>query len=201
MQAGRNAAAIVATAGLALLTAACGGGSTGGHVARLGSTATTGSSSSNRAPASAQGNGALAFSGCMRSKGVSKFPDPDSSGKIPKVALEHLGVSSSRFQSAQNACEHLLPGGGQPPDQAQLLQIRARALRFSRCVRAHGVPKFPDPASGRDGRIPDPASLGIDQGSPRFQAANEACRQYRPPYIPSNSAYNDWARTHTGSGS
>jgi hypothetical protein len=66
-------------------------------------------------------------------------------------------------------------------------------------VRSHGVPNFPDP--GSDGRIPDPATAGVDQGSPKFQAANQACGKYRPPYVPSNSAYNSWARTHTGSGS
>ena len=70
----------------------------------------------------------------------------------------------------------------------------AQALRFSRCVRSHGVPNFPDPDS--TGRIPDPASLGIDQGSPKFQAANQTCRRYRPPYMPSNAAYNAYARTH-----
>ena len=44
--------------------------------------------------------------------------------------------------------------------------------------------------------IPDPASVGIDQGAPKFQAANQACGKYRPPYMPSNAAYNAYARTH-----
>ena len=46
--------------------------------------------------------------------------------------------------------------------------MRAQALRFSECVRDHGVPSFPDP--GSDGRIPDPATAGINQGSPKFEA-------------------------------
>jgi hypothetical protein len=71
-----------------------------------------------------------------------------------------------------------------------------QSLQFSRCVRSHGVPNFPDPDV--TGRIPDPGSVGVDQGSPKFQAANEACGAYRPPYMPSNSAYDTWARTHTG---
>jgi hypothetical protein len=186
----RTAAALVATAGLAVLAAGC-GGSGGSHVAQLGTT-----TSSNSSPAAAQGSGALAFSRCMRSHGVPEFPDPDSSGAIPKESLEQLGVSSSRFQSAQAACRHLLPNGGRPPDQAEQQQVKANALKFSQCVRRHGVRSFPDPDS--TGRIPDPATVGIDQGSPRFEAANEACRAYRPPYMPSNSAYNAYARTHTG---
>jgi hypothetical protein len=132
----------------------------------------------------------------MRTNGVSNYPDPVSSDRPPpKKSLQQLGVSSSRFQSAQTACGHLLPNGGRPLNQAQQRQIKADALRFSQCVRSHGVASFPDPDS--TGRIPDPATVGIDQGSPRFQAANQACRRYRPPYMPSNSAYDAWARTHT----
>ena len=171
-RAARRTVAIIATAGLALLAAAC-----------AGSTATQ----------SAQQNGAVAFSHCMRSHGVAKFTDPNSSGQLAKETPQQLGVSSSQFQAAQNACNHLLPNGGSGPDTAQVQQDRAHALRFSQCVRSHGVTNFPDPDS--TGRIPDPASVGIDQGSPQFEAANQACRKWRPPYVPSNAAYNSWAST------
>jgi hypothetical protein len=181
-------AAILATAGLALLATAC-GGSTGGHVAQLGSTTTTTSSPPGT---SAQQAGALAFARCMRSHGVPNYPDPTRSGLV-KESLQQLGVGRARFQTAQTACNHLLPNGGSGPSPAQVQQARAQALSFSRCVRAHGVPNFPDP--GSDGRIPDPASAGINQGSPKFEAANQACRKFRPPYMPSNAAYNAYART------
>jgi hypothetical protein len=91
-------------------------------------------------------------------------------------------------------CRHLLPRGGRPPSEAQIQRVRAQALSYSQCVRAHGVPGFPDP--GSDGRIPDPGTVGVDQGSPKFQAANQACGRYRPPYMPSNAAYDSWARAH-----
>lgn len=134
----------------------------------------------------------------MRANGVGSYPDPDESGQLVKESLQQLGVSRSRFQSAENACRHLLPNGGNAPSAAQTQRIAALSLQFSRCVRAHGVPGFPDPDS--TGRIPDPASVGIDQGSPKFEAANRACARYRPPYMPSNSAYDAWARTHVSSG-
>jgi hypothetical protein len=189
----RFGSAVIVAAGFALLAAAC-GGSPGSHVAQLGST-TTQSSSSSSNPA-AQQNGAVAFAGCMRSNGVPNWPDPNSSGVFDKSKLtsQQLGASSAKVQAAQSACSHLLPNGGRGPSPAQVQLIRAQALRFSQCVRAHGVPNFPDPDSS--GRIPDPASAGIDQGSPKFEAANQACRAYRPPYMPSNSAYNAYARTH-----
>jgi hypothetical protein len=170
--------AIAVTAGLTLLAAAC-GGSSGGHAS--------------------QQKGWLGFSSCMRSHGVPKYPDPVGSGPPPKESLQQLGVSGSRVQSAQSACRRLLPNGGQPPSQAEQQLVKATALKFSQCVRAHGVPGFPDP--GSDGRIPDPATVGINQGSPKFEAANQACGKYRPPYMPSNAAYNVWARTHAGNGS
>lgn len=138
--------------------------------------------------------GWVAFAGCMRTNGVTSYPDPDSSGRPPKRSLQQLGVSSARFQTAERACRHLLPGGGVPPSATERQQVKAQGLAFARCVRAHGVPSFPDPDS--TGRIPDPASVGVDQGSPKFQAANDRCAKYRPPYMPSNSAYDNWARTH-----
>lgn len=137
---------------------------------------------------------AVAFAGCMRSNGVSRFPDPGSSGTIPKVGPQQLGVDNARFATAQGACRRFLRNGGRPPSRTAQQLVRANALHFARCVRGHGVPAFPDP--GSDGRIPDPAREGIDQGSPKFQAANQACGKWRPPYMPSNAAYTTWARTH-----
>jgi hypothetical protein len=50
-------------------------------------------------------------------------------------------------------------------------------LRFSECMRSHGVPSFPDP-SGRGIHI-GPAS-GIDPASPAFRTAQSACRRLLP---------------------
>jgi hypothetical protein len=172
-----TAAAVIATAGVALLAAACGG-----------------SPANDVAPT--QQSGAVAFARCMRSNGVPNWPDPGSSGVFDKSKLtsQQLGASTSRVQAAQRACNHLLPNGGSAPTAAQVQQVKALSLRFAQCVRANGVSNFPDPDS--TGRIPDPAGLGIDQGAPKFEAANQACGKYRPPYIPSNAAYNAYARTH-----
>jgi hypothetical protein len=174
-------------ASLPLLAAGCGG--SGSPVAQLGSTSTQRNSPSDTAPSSSQADGPVAFARCMRSHRLPNWPDPNRSGAFDKSRLtpQKLGASSSRIQAAQTACQHLLPGRG-APDAARVQQIRAQGLEFSRCVRSHGVPNFPDPAI--DGRIPDPATAGIDQGSPVFEAANQACGKDRPPYMPSNSAYN-----------
>jgi hypothetical protein len=176
----RTATAIIATTALALLAAACGG-----------SPSSIGTGDSSNAGGSTNSH-QVAFASCMRSNGVINYPDPNSSGGIAKESAQQLGVSGSTLQSAQNACKHLLPNGGNGPNQAEIQHVKELGLRFAQCMRSHGV-ALPDPDGS--GRIPDPASIGIDQGSPQFQAANQACGKYRPPYMPSNAAYNAYAQT------
>jgi hypothetical protein len=171
----RAAAAIAATVSLAALAAGC-GGSPGSRVAQVGSTTTKSSTVSSATRA--EPNGALAFSACVRSHGVTKFPDPASGGDLPKVGLQQLGVSSSRFQSARAACQHLLPNGDSgfrasltqclmTGDCAHALVRRAltEGRRFAQCMRNHGVPHWPDPAIDSTGRPSFPvvkAGISID---------------------------------------
>ena len=167
-------------ASVALPVAAC-GSSSSERVA-------TGSSSSYLpAAASAQPGEALSFSRCIRSRGVSKFPDPTSSGKIPKRSLQQLGVTSSRFQTAQKACIHLLPSGSNgyvPP--AQLQSLLSSMVRFSRCIRSHGLPDWPDPTVGLGGS-PGFNLVGlhppIDASSPQFNTKLRECRHSLPSQI------------------
>jgi hypothetical protein len=170
----RSAAVITATIALALLAAAC-GGSPGSHVAQLGSTTTKSRTSSSAA--AAQQNGMLAFSHCMRSHGVPNFPDPNSSGVLPKIQVDQLAASSPQFPAAHRACEHLLPNGGQPT-QAQVQQAWNDMRNFARCMRSHGVPNWPDPAatSQQDQRpfyhVPD----SIDPNAPQITTKIRACQ-------------------------
>jgi hypothetical protein len=53
------------------------------------------------------------------------------------------------------------------------------SLAFARCMRAHGVPAFPDP-NGHGGQL-GPGS-GIDPNAPPFQSAiNGPCKSMAPP--------------------
>jgi hypothetical protein len=53
----------------------------------------------------------------------------------------------------------------------------AQPLAFSRCMRSHGVPNFPDPNSG--GVWPK-SQVQLAAGNPRFQAATRACGHLLP---------------------
>jgi hypothetical protein len=170
----RTAAVITATSALVLLAAAC-GGAPGSHMAQLGSTTTKSSTSSSAA--GAQQNGMLAFSRCMRSHGVPNFPDPNSSGALPKRQIDQLAATSPQFPPAHRACEHLLPNGGQPT-QTQVQQAWNDMRNFARCMRSHGVPNWPDPAatSQQDQRpffhVPD----SIDPNAPQITTKIRACQ-------------------------
>jgi hypothetical protein len=55
---------------------------------------------------------------------------------------------------------------------------RDQALRFSQCMRSHGVPNFPDPSAG--GGVDFELRPGIDAQSPAFEAAQRACKSLLP---------------------
>ncbi len=54
----------------------------------------------------------------------------------------------------------------------------ATALAFAACMRAHGVPDFPDPAAG--GGFLFQAGAGVDPSSPAFAAAQAKCKRFLP---------------------
>jgi hypothetical protein len=148
------AAAIIAAVvvALALLAAACSG-----------SASSSGSGGAPNAGGWSSSPSALAYSACMRSHGVPNFPDPNSSGQLPKTDAQQLGVSSAQYQAAQQACQHLLPTGGslQQQDQqcmensdcpqALVQQMMSDDEKLAGCMRTHGVPNFPDPTNGGPG--------------------------------------------------
>jgi hypothetical protein len=173
--------AIVAVLGLSLLAAACGGGSSGAKVAQVGTTGSTRSSGASNG--SGSGN-PTKFSACMRSHGVSNFPDPDSKGRIKITSgvsangqKTGVDVHSPQFARARKACDNLLPNGGRPTAAEQAKEQQA-VLKFAQCMRSHGVPKFPDPKAG--GAMTLGTKAGVDPNTPQFQAAQKTCQKLVP---------------------
>lgn len=57
----------------------------------------------------------------------------------------------------------------------------AAFLKFSQCMRANGVPNYPDPTAGGGGfKIAVTPGSGLNPQSPAFQAAQETCRKELP---------------------
>jgi hypothetical protein len=163
-----RAAAVMAAA--ALLATACSG-----------SPSSTGSGGSPNAGGSANSPSAVGYTSCMRSHGVPDYPDPDSSGQLPKItAASQVGVSDSRLTAAAGACQALWPY--QPLTQAQQRQQLTDDLKFARCMRSHGVPNFPDPTSS-DGGVAFVISVsrdGFDPHSPQILAKARECQHVLP---------------------
>jgi hypothetical protein len=129
----------------------------------------------------------------MRSHGVPNFPDPGSGGAIPKANAQQLGVSSSQFSAAQQACQHMLPApGGSLEDQAHqcmvsgvcpqalVQQMLTAQQTFARCMRSHGEPEFPDPTLDSQGRpvfVWSISKTGMNPNSAQFQANEAACQR------------------------
>ena len=188
--------ALAGLAGLGLLVAGCGGSGSPG-VADLATTSAGGATTQATSPAASpsltpatggSGGGSFAvamkvgadgakFSSCMRAHGLASFPDPNGQGVISFGSSSGINPASPVFQHANAACRKVLPNGG-VPTPAEQAQARAQALKFSVCMRAHGVPNFPDPPAGSGNvgfHIRVGGNGGFDPSSPRFQAAQSTC--------------------------
>lgn len=149
---------------IGLLISGCGGGST-----------------SSRAPSTDVANigrQALAFATCMRSRGVSGYPDPQvadsGNGVQVRISPGTANPDSSAFKNADRACQYLFPD--LVARSASSGQQQQQDLKFADCVRSHGVPAFPD--ADRHGAFTLPATM--NQQAPQFERAMTACTNEQP---------------------
>jgi hypothetical protein len=128
------------------------------------------------------------YAACMRAHGVNmadpQTADGGAGGGGPVIQSggpgSNTGPDDPTFQAAQTACRSLAPNGGNmpKPNAQQLEQLR----KFSVCMRAHGI-NIPDPDPDGGGIMiqnsgnPDP---DLQPDSPKFKAAQEACRNLLP---------------------
>jgi hypothetical protein len=138
----------------------------------------------NQGPGAQGASERIKFSACMRSHGVPNFPDPRASGGIQISPGSGLDPQSPAFQSAQNACLKLLPGGrvkGPVPASRRLAMVK-----LAQCMRKHGLATFPDPTAtppapgaGLGFAFGGPGSfIAVPQSllqSPAFKQASAAC--------------------------
>src|SRR5215510_12871369 len=156
---------VVAVVAFSLLAAGCGSGGSPGVANLASATTATPPTTQNEAAV------AVAFSRCMRSHGVPTFPDPSTiNPRALKAIAQHLAATNPRFTAAARACNHLLPNGGSDSQEtAQQRRTRlADGRSFARCMRSHGVTRFPDPTAQGDLSVAMVQAQGIDVHSPAF---------------------------------
>jgi hypothetical protein len=124
-------------------------------------------------------SGAFAYAHCMRSHGVTGFPDPTSSGANSKQAVISAlqQVGNSRSQAAQTACMHV--NGGSPgtggPDAAPSQARTGAFLAFARCMRHRGLTNFPDPTTSGQLTHQMLANAGVNLHQPAVVHDADAC--------------------------
>lgn len=69
-------------------------------------------------------------------------------------------------------------GGSSSPTAGAGGSAGSQALAYAQCMRAHGVPNFPDPNA--QGAFYMPNTGGVDQTSPQYQSATAACAHLMP---------------------
>ncbi len=181
-------AAVATIAMAATGLAACGGASSTPQVASLGN----GSSDGGGTPAGGgNGGGSSTTTGsstgnatqlldewatCMRHRGDPGQTDPTiDADKVIHIYMTNVtqAVSDEAHGSTGPCSKYELEAesalrGGQPAPQAPSL---AAQLKYADCMRANGVPQYPDPNGSAEQRLPG----GVDPNSPAFQNANELC--------------------------
>lgn len=126
---------------------------------------------------------AAEFTACVRANGVPGFPDL-------AVTADGLAIPEGAPEltaAAQNACKQILaklPAGQRK--RAPSAADRPKLLAYARCLRANGIPEWPDP--GADGVFPLAGTPLESEGkSARMRAATSACREHWDGGIPINS--------------
>src|SRR5258708_28886577 len=104
-------------------------------------------------------------------------------GRLRRVGLLAAALACLALLAAACSSPHTgaLPGGG---------SANHGALAFSRCMRAHGISKFPDPNGQGNLAVNAGPGTGIDPNSPQYKSANNACQSLMspPPMNPAHPA-------------
>jgi hypothetical protein len=148
-------------------------------ISACGSTAPAGAGSGSSGGNNTAGNAqkAVKFAECVRSHGISNFPDPGASGKFTIDAVANgssVDTSAPAFTQAVSACKALEPAGFTGSKRS--FQQQQAGLKFAQCIRANGVKDFPDPIPNGPlvdtNRIPSSAQPG---GMSALHAAMQKC--------------------------
>jgi hypothetical protein len=137
---------------------------------------TTTTTTSGDSSTSAAYQKALAYAQCIRAHGAPNYPDPNSQGQfvIPNGSSNSAYVNVSA--AALKACQSLLPPSMAGPPQGNEGTSTSQGLKFAACMRSHGEPDFPDPASNGSITLPS----GVNPESPQFQNAEKDCQSLMP---------------------
>ena len=163
---------IVALVAIAVVVSAGCGGDDAPEVARLPTTSTA--TTANAAAEGGEDVPGIKYARCLREHGVDvRDPGPDGN-----VVIDMPDTARAVVERAQRACQAFLPAGHQlEPEERD--RILAQMTKFTRCMRAEGIPMadpFTGPAGGVGFRVPS----GVNPLSQKYKSAEAACRHHLP---------------------
>jgi hypothetical protein len=165
----------VLVAGAAIGLAGC-SGSSSPQVASLGKSSGDSSLRTPNVPAGSPTQLLDEWASCMRSHGDPGQIDPTvNANKVIQITLG-AGYAGQGLRGESGACGTFLTAaqtaldGGTPPGSSS----EATGLKFARCMRANGVPDYPDP-TGASETVHATSGSDLDPASPTFQAASTLC--------------------------
>jgi hypothetical protein len=182
---GRLGGVAVFAAAAAISLAACSSGSNPPQVASLGTSGNPSASGGSSTSAPPTGNPTQLldeWATCMRAHGDPNQVDPTIDANkviditIPPGVNGGGPINLKGSGGPMQACNSYLTAastalrGGQPlqkPDPAKL-------EKFSQCMRANGIPDFPDP-TGHGFQIQSSPGSDLDRNNPTFQNAQKKC--------------------------
>ena len=92
---------------------------------------------------------------------------------VAAVAAAAITACGSSSPSSTNSA-------GSAPTQAQIQRFQNDAIKFTECMRAHGVANFPDPPTTNDPSSGRTWKSAFGNQSPGFVAAAAACQHFMP---------------------
>ena len=118
------------------------------------------------------------YAECLRAHGHPQIADPTlrSDGRLSFGAQDDAVSAASRALRGDTCRAELVALKDAPPKPPTAAELR-QLVRFSRCVRTHGLPDWPDPHS--DGTFPLNERLQR-AGKGAIFAALEPCRRLNP---------------------
>lgn len=118
---------------------------------------------------------------------------------LPAVAVLALAISAAGCASSSsdnsvasvgsNGSTTSAPAPAAPSGSSAPTANSSRLIKYAQCMRADGVPNFPDPTGGRLLLRAGPGT-GLNPSSPAFQAAAQKCKSLQPSGIGSTSGAN-----------
>lgn len=158
---------------LSLALTGCGGSGDDDGIATAGGVGASPTASGGTGEKLTDDERRLKFAECMRGQGID-MPDP---GQGQQGGTLRFGENADpkKVDAALQQCKQYAPNGGESIklDAEQLAKMR----EFAKCMRANGVPDFPDPDA--DGQVRIDKYRGVI-GDPAMKPAVEKCRQFAP---------------------